>query len=290
MTNSLSDIIGTPSLSDNAGGKVSEEDAGSRRTPIVILVDVSSSTTQGVNPDLPQIQRMLGVLVDLMRQPPAISELGAAGTTVDVAIVTYAARPTLIQPFAAAPTVAPAPPLVASIGTCTATALLSSLDYVGKRLAYYDTYQPAPIPKAIPHIFHLTDGAPTDVSLNDERWQLVQRLLGELSRDKAKPFSMITHFVSPNGMVAGHGHVTDAEGRAISGYNMLSLWTGGENVFELTSAPDMFIQLARVIAKSIGGASSQNRRINDVLQELQAPVLRKPDASRLAPPREGGAA
>ena len=73
----------------------------------------------------------------------------AYAATVDVAIGAYSDEVTLIQPWEQANKLQPIPKLTAGGGTHTAGALVAALDYVERRLRYYDEYQPQPIPKAI---------------------------------------------------------------------------------------------------------------------------------------------
>lgn len=270
-------------LSQHPGSVVPASLAGRVRSPILFLIDVSGSTGAGVNPDLPQIERMLADVVELLRQPPAHNPLSTSASVVDIAIVTYANEPRLVQPWEQANRLPPVPALAAGGGTNTATALLSALDYVARRLRYYDAYQPQPIPKAVPHIFHLTDGAPIDIAPGDAMWQAVQELLAQVSGDKDKPYSMISHFVAPNGTVPGHTHLADAAGNAISGYDAMSRWTGSDSVFALTDARDKFDNLTRVILKSVGASSQQRGRINDLVQRYNAITLA---GSAFAPARK----
>ena len=288
---SLGHIIGgspriLPSLPNDPGAEVSPAQAGRPRQSFFVLADKSGSTGEGTNPDLPQIENSLAMMVEMLRQPLASNPLGAYAATVDVAIGAYSDEVTLIQPWEQANKLQPIPKLTAGGGTHTAAALIAALDYVERRQRYYDEYQPQPIPKAIPHIFHITDGAPTNVEVGDALWVAVQQLLEKVSGDKEKPFSMITHFVSLNGMVEGHhGYLRDGAGNALTGYQMLAQWTGGDVVHELVRAPDMFQDLMRVIIKSVGGASSKRTRINEELTNFNINRIRSVGGNGfLAPP------
>jgi uncharacterized protein YegL len=270
---------GTPNpapLSTRSGSQVPGAQAGKTRTPVLFLIDVSGSTGEGDNPDLPQMEVMLSNMVEMLKQPPSQNALAANASVVDIAIVTYSNDAKLIQEWEQANKLPPVEKLFPLGGTNTATALLAALDYVTNRIRYYDSYKPSPIPKSIPHIFHFTDGAPTDVVQGDEMWLKVQELLKVVSGDKEKPFSMISHFVSPNGMIAGHSHLTDAQGQPMSGYDALSQWTGTDNVYELMDAPDKFTHIVRVILKSVGGATAMQGRINDLLKKYNVQAIPNP--------------
>jgi uncharacterized protein YegL len=286
---SLANILGgTPQvrpLSLHPGAEVNPAQAGQPRLAAFIVVDRSGSTGEGINPDLPQIENSLAMMVEQLRQPLSINPLGTYAATIDMAIAAYGDEVELIQPWEQVDKLQPIPKLTAGGGTHTAAALLAALDYVARRLRYYDTYQPAPIPKAIPHIFHLTDGAPTDVEPGDTLWTAVQELLQRVSGDKEKPFSMITHFISPNGMTEGHNpYIRDSGGNPLTGYQMLAQWTGGDVVHELTRAPDMFDNLMRVIVKSVGGASSTGIRINDALKRFNVNQIKSTGSNSFLAP------
>ena len=294
MSNLKANILGGPSnmpapvLATSHGSDVKATQAGRIRSPILFLVDVSGSTTEGPNPDLPEIESALTTMIALMRQPSATNPLAANASTVDVAIVTYNEAPHLLQPWEEANKLNPLPKLEGKGGTATGTALLSSLDYLLRRIRHYDTAHAQPIPKSIPHIFHFTDGAPTDVAMDDDKWQAVQQLMTQVSGDKDKPFSMISHFVAPNGMVPGNTHLKDELGNAMSGYDALARWMGGDCVYELKLAPGMFDTLIKVIVKSVGGASKQEGRINDLLQKYNAPLIRNPNSILSGKPKRTG--
>jgi uncharacterized protein YegL len=261
-------------LGTHPGSLVNPAQAGRTRTPILFLIDTSGSTGEGTNPDLPQIERALCNMVELLRQPPSQNALATSATVVDIAIVSYANEPKLVQPWEQANKLAAAPSFNPLGGTNTGSALIASLEYIARRLKYYDDNKPQPIPKNIPHIFHFTDGAPTDVEVGNDMWLTLQDLLQKVSSDKDKPFSMISHFVAPNGMTVDHGHVVDELGNKISGYDALSRWMGTDYVFELMKAPDMFNSLIRIILKSVGGSTTNQGRINDLIHRYNIKPIR----------------
>jgi uncharacterized protein YegL len=293
MSNSVNQImngVSNAALANSSGSAVTPQQAGRTRTPVLFLIDVSGSTGEGDNPDLPQMQKILNQMILVMSQPPSTNPLASAATTVDVAIVSYSTEPTLVQPWEQANKLPALPDLQPLYGTNTATALIAALDYIGRRQDYYDKYQPQPIPKNIPHIFHFTDGAPTDCETGDALWLHVRELLAEVCGDKDKPFSMISHFIAPNGMTKEHSpHMKDAGGNQISGYEAMSQWFGGDTVYEMVDAPHKVDEIVKVVLKSVGGYSNQKRRINDSLKQFNSPVIRNPwSVLGQAPPKKTG--
>lgn len=278
MSNSVHQIINgsNAALATTPGAAVAPQQAGRTRTPILFLIDVSGSTGEGKNPDLPQIQKTLNQMIMVLAQPPQTNPLASAATTVDVAVVTYSNEPMLVQPWEQANKLPALPDLEPLGGTNTATAMISALDYIGRRQDYYDKYPSQPIPKNIPHIFHFTDGAPTDCQVGDALWLHVRELLADVCGDKDKPFSMISHFVAPNGMTADHSHLTDANGNRISGYEAMAQWFGGDTVYEMVDAPHKVDEIVKVVLKSVGNWSNHKRRINDSLQQFNSPAIRNP--------------
>jgi uncharacterized protein YegL len=257
------------------GTPVDAADAGKTRFPVLFLVDVSGSTGEGRNPDLPQIERMLNALINQLRQPANINPLKSMAGEVDIAIVTYSDIPTLIQPWEFACDLPPVQKLEPLSGTATGTALLAAIDYVERRKRHYASY-PVPIPYAVPHIFHLTDGSPTDMKMGDAKWTKVQSLLLDISGDRKDPYQAISHLISPNGMTAAHTGMKDANGQPISGYMALSQWTGGDSVFELMDSEDKFETLVTVIMKTLTGHTRHAARIHDLLKEQNGKTIRNP--------------
>jgi uncharacterized protein YegL len=257
------------------GTPVDAADAGRTRFPVLFLVDVSGSTGEGPNPDLPQIERMLNALINQLRQPANINPLKSAVADVDVAIVTYSEIPTLVQPWEFACDLPPVPKLEPLSGTNTGTALIAAIDYVERRKRDYAKHA-VPIPYAVPHIFHLTDGSPTDMKMGDAKWVKVQSLLMDISGDRKDPYQAISHLISPNGMIEGHTGMKDENGQPISGYKALSLWTGGDSVFELMDSEDKFEGLVTVIMKTLTGHTRHAARIHDLLKEQNGKTIRNP--------------
>jgi len=264
-------------LGNGPGQPVPATKAGRTRFPILILIDTSGSTGSGINPDIVRMQEMLHTLVDQLAHPTPGSNFEQRAGDVDIAIITYSTEPTLITPWSSARTIQ-LPALSAGGGTSTGLALLSAIDYVERRKQYYKNYPGAPIPYAVPHIFHLTDGSPTDVQIGDQLWTDVQQLLAQMAGTPENPYQAITHFIAPNGLNPGHTGMMDQFAQPVSGKEAMAMWTGGTSVFELNNAPDLFDSLAKVIVQTIAGHTKHAGSIHDLLKKHGGRTVRGPNS------------
>ncbi len=137
------DII--PNLEDT----LEFEDNPDQRTPCVLLLDTSYSMAG--EPILELNEGLKVFKQELMADP-------LARRRVEVSVLTFGGQVNLVQDFVTADRLNP-PTLQASGGTPMGEAIDRALDRVAMRKTQYAK---AGIPKTLPWVFLITDGAPTD--------------------------------------------------------------------------------------------------------------------------------
>lgn len=178
FTTSLDDLI-------NLGGPVIPEiETADPRFPFTLLVDISGSTGSGKNgsaPDIDKINEAMGQLVQKLKYPPAQGPLAQVQDQIDLAVVAYSCDPVVVLDWTPASQLPDQLPLFsAGGGTAMGKALSTALDMV---LARQKRYKAQGLPKCgLPHIFHITDGEPTDITVGNALWTSIEQKLAKAVR------------------------------------------------------------------------------------------------------------
>ena len=187
----------------------------------------------GASPDIYKINEAVSELISTLRQPPAGSELARQIDAIDISLVKYYSRPELVIDWCRAPALPlSVQPFAPTPGTFTGLALEFALQKIQERLqSFHDqnvkTY-------GMPHIIHITDGAPTDLEVGSRRWnEISEKLSLAQGSGGGKKRAHILHYVTPNGCVLSYDTacVCDETGRPITGEEALSRLTGPETVY-----------------------------------------------------------
>lgn len=244
-----------------------------RRHPFGLLIDTSGSTGMGPNPDIKHINAALNEICTTLRHPPAGTTLAKYIDQIDVSFIAYADTPKVVIDWSTRNDLpVSVPPQQAAGGTRTGLALEMALSKIGERLRYYKANK---IPSGLPHIIHLTDGAPTDMAIGDARWQAIQQRLGKLT-GATNPESVsanIVHFIAPNGCLLPTAGMS---GHAVSGQELLSQLSGNKAVFEMDKGItfDLFANLVTVIIEKVtetfgSDANAASDAVNNTLNKKQ---------------------
>ena len=221
---------------------------GAERYPFLFLIDISGSTGEAPDPDIVHINSALNLLLDKLRNPPAGSQLQKNRDLIDVCIVSYSDDPDLVLDWM------PANKLPATIkalkplnDTCTAKALLDSIEKIGERLRDLRT---ARIPFGHPHIVHLTDGAMKDSVPGDALWQeLTSRLTRIDGRGNSeKKYCTLVNFITPKGMKQDF---VEINGKQMSGKDLLEQLCGDKVVFDMGKTVGSFEEMVNLVARFI---------------------------------------
>jgi uncharacterized protein YegL len=216
----------------------------------LFLVDISGSTGGGDRPDIDTINRCLPQLIENLRNPPQGSELAKQIEHVDVALVTYSDEPYEIFDFTLAEHLpASIHPFTPQNLTATGSALEFALSRIGDRIRYLKSIK---TPIGLPHIFHITDGAPTDIKIGTQRWRDISEKLGrvhgkQVGSLESKQVAKILHFATPNGCDPDQRPMTDENGNKINGHEALALLSGPDSVFTIDYGVESFTELTSLI-------------------------------------------
>lgn len=224
--------------------------AARKRYPFVFIIDVSGSTGLMPDPDINHINKAIALLLDTLRNPTPSSELQKQVDSLDICLIAYSATPQVIVPWSIVQNLPPAiQPLTPQSSTGTGAAVEAALQQIGDRLRYYN--DPANrFGSGMPHIIHLTDGAMTDMTPGDNRWNTIKDRLDDLTgiANAEKKRTTMLHFLSPKGCDRDR---IDVNGRMMSGQQLLAELTGPDTVFEMGREITSFEQLIRLITVAI---------------------------------------
>jgi len=232
------------------GGIVPTKKQHLKRYPFLILVDISGSTGGGDRPDIDTINRCLSELIEKLRNPSHGSELAKQIEHVDVALVTYSDEPYQEFDFTLAENLpASIKPFTPQNLTGTGSALEFALSKIGDRIRYLKGNK---TPVGLPHIFHITDGAPTDMPIGSPRWRDIGEKLGrvhgkQVGSLESKQVAKILHFVTPNGYDPDQRTMTDEDGNKVNGQEALALLSGPDSVFTIDDGVESFMELVSLI-------------------------------------------
>lgn len=265
-------IINSVKQRVGAGRLVPPKQAHLKRFPFVFVVDISSSTGGGgANADIHAINRDLANCVDALRNPPAGSDLAKVKDQLDVTIITYSTAPKAIVEWEQPSNLPVSFNFQPSGCTETGAALSLAIDMISARLD--QLHQPGQkIKSGTPHIFHITDGEPTDMKPGTPVWDRVaariQRFTTGANPELSRP--ILLHFISPNGCrVNSQTSMKDENGQAISGQQALAKLSGAKTVIELTQGAGSMPAMVKAITMIITTVSSINpsRSAVDVIQD-----------------------
>ena len=174
------------------------------RFPILILVDISGSTNfdpvagaGGPNADIHRINASIQKLISMLRSPPHGTPLAINRECIDVSILTYSNDVDVNLPWTKADDLPPmVPPFTPQLGTETGKAILFSISYA---LKHWKRLKDQNIKCGMPNIFHITDGAPTDMQPGSVMWTEVQTHLARMSPNAEKKYVALKSFVTANG-------------------------------------------------------------------------------------------
>lgn len=266
FTSSLDDLI-------NLGGPALPEiDTADPRFPFLLLVDISGSTgssgaSQGGTPDIDKINEAMGQLVQKLKYPPSKGPLAQVQDQIDLAVVAYSDNPLLVVDWTPASQLPDQLPLfTAGGGTAMGKALNTALD---KILARQRRYKEQGLPKCgLPHIFHMTDGEPTDISVGDALWTTIEQKLAKAASDPKKKSLVVRHFVAPNGYAVTAKTPKDSSGQPINGASLIAKWFGQDAVVPLSDGADNFQNLVEVVVRTITVLSQTGTDAEAALKDL----------------------
>lgn len=249
------------SLVNLGGPTIPEVQTADPRFPFLMLIDISGSTASrrlGM-PDIDRINEAMLQLVQKLKYPQSSGPLAQVQDQIDIAVVAYSNEPIVVQDWIPAALLPDQLPLfTAGGGTSMGKALNTALDMV---LARQRRYKAQGLPKCgLPHIFHLTDGEPTDIKIGDALWQDIERKIVHAANDPKKKSLVVHNFITPNGFATGSG--------AGSGAALIMQWFGAKSVVPLADGTDKFQNLVEVIVKTITVLSESSANAEVALETL----------------------
>lgn len=239
------------------GGDVPKADEAYPRFPFLFLVDRSSSTSvDRINKTVlgPQadcrrfteiMQRMLGKL-----RAPETDALKNVHPGIDVSVMSYSDGYTVDLPWTTAPNLNPAiAPFQPDGFTHTYAALEYAIRYLGSRLRYYGdrglTY-------GRPYLFHLTDGEPTDMNINDHKWNDIKQKFGSLTdASNEKIYVDLRHIVTEQACQKEMTRNKRPDGTPITGLEVLAMLSGPKHCLKADDHPDLVNELVDFIVINI---------------------------------------
>jgi uncharacterized protein YegL len=235
--------------------------AATRKTrfPIVILVDISGSTGSdpsgagGANADIHRINNAIHKIVSMLRSPPQGTPLADNRDSIDLAILTYSNDVDVNLPWTPATNLPPMiAPFAPQAGTETGKAILFAISYALKQ---YVLLKNQNIKCGMPNIFHITDGAPTDMSPGSPVWMEVQANLARMSPNVEKKYVALKSFVTANGCDLNSGGMTLSDGRRVTGLQLMGELSNGADIFELSNTEDAFHDMVKLVTVLITHAT-----------------------------------
>jgi uncharacterized protein YegL len=230
--------------------QVPEKDMHLPRFPFLFLVDISASTGEGGNDaDIHVINQTLSDILSMLRTPPPGNELAAKNKQIDVMVMTYSDTPEVYIDWTVATKLPTSVHFEPVRSTATYHALTAALEQIGRQL---QTYRDNKMPTAgMPHIFHLTDGAPTDVQIGSAEWTDISDRLSAIrgATNPEKQDAVIIHFIAPNGCRILNEDMApiDEQGTRLTGQQTLTRMTGPDTVFELSEGAQSMHEMVAMV-------------------------------------------
>lgn len=276
----MSELIDDLLSGSAAAGLVPEGTRHLKRYAFLFVADISGSTgLGGADADIHAINAMMNVILGILRDPPA-GDLRDNIDQVDVAVISYNHNIRLDLDWTLAANITTAVRWEADGGTATGTAIKFGLDLIGRRIKYYKAND---IPSGMPHIIHVTDGEPSDMTLGTALWNDVCARLARLdgTHKSERAMAKILHFVAPNGCCthpqsAHH----DETGRLLSGQEVLAHLTGPKSVYELSKGAESMAELVKMVTAIITSVTQTFGTAEDTAQKFaQSSALIAPTSS-----------
>lgn len=229
------------------------------RFPIVVLVDVSGSTgfdptgAGGSNADIHRINNSMQKIISMLRSPIPGSPLADNRDNIDLAILTYSNDVAVNLPWTPATNLPPMiPPFDPQAGTETGKAILFAISYA---LKHYAQLKRQNIKCGMPNIFHITDGAPTDMKPGSPIWNEVQSNLARMSPNPEQKYLALKSFITANGCDVNSGGTTLDDGRRVTGLELMGELSNGAQTYELINTEDAFHDMVQLITVLIEHAT-----------------------------------
>jgi len=229
------------------------------RFPIVVLVDVSGSTgfdptgAGGSNADIHRINNSMQKIISMLRAPIPGSPLADNRDNIDLAILTYSDNVDVNLPWTPATNLPPMiPPFDPQAGTETGKAILFAISYA---LKHYAQLKRQNIKCGMPNIFHITDGAPTDMKPGSPIWNEVQSNLARMSPNPEQKYLALKSFITANGCDVNSGGTTLDDGRRVTGLELMGELSNGAQTYELINTEDAFHDMVQLITVLIEHAT-----------------------------------
>jgi len=262
----LADDLYASMMKDDSG-IVPDKDKYLTRYPFVMVVDVSFSTGQGPDPDIRHINTAINKILATLRQPPPGTDLANNIDQIDFALITYSHATDIALSWS---TIQNLPPSVQEFrpltSTATALALTTAINYIQARLRYYKENK---IPTGMPNIIHLTDGAPTDMTVGDPTWTHIANHLNKLHGTERRTAAII-HYVAPNGCKTDPNNpIKDETGALISGQETMSRLSGKSTVYSLGTDVDGFTGMVEMLTVAMGTATIGDWGIDEAAKQAK---------------------
>ncbi|WP_072387053.1 VWA domain-containing protein [Hyphomicrobium sp. CS1BSMeth3] len=210
-----------------------------KRHPLVLLVDVSWSMSQGSPPDIEVVNTTLpGILQQIADSSPTAP---FADRGIDVSLITYDTTPTLVMDWTQREQLVPThTSFHAGTSTATAAAFKFALGVIHQRL---QVYKKNGVSWGMPNIIHFSDGGINDTRPGEPLWNnLSARLRGLTASDAHTPNAGILHMVTPNG-------------RANNETKTLEALTGPETVIDIGKGAQAIAEAIILLSEALDQAT-----------------------------------
>lgn len=255
----MSDLLAQLQPPEPSPIEIPKSAAKKTRVPLLLLIDVSGSTSidfvngrNGPNADIHHINKFIGRWLDVLRNPPPESTLADNHQNIDLAIITYSNDVKIAlewTPIMSLP--ADIPKFVADEETQTGKALLYAMSYAMKQFVAVRNRN---VKCGMPNLFHITDGAPTDMEPGTPLWDQVIEHIARLSPNPEKHTFNIKHFVTANGCDPDFSKKLGLPDRP-SGLEMMNKLANGDHTYELKDSEKAFHDLIKTFTVLIEHAS-----------------------------------
>lgn len=240
------------------------------RFPMVILVDASQSTAVdaiegtlgGPNADIHRINEALQKIVNLFRTPPE-GPIADNRPNIDVAIISYSNDMKVEVPWTPAVDLpAMIAPIQPRLSTHTGQAILYSLSYA---LNHYQSLKARNITCGMPHVFHITDGCPTDMTPGSPVWLEVQDVLSKIAPpgNPELRYMALKNIITANGCdINSPSGACEINGIRYTGLDLMKQLATGSQTFELSNSQEAFHDLINLFTVLISNATQLQQILN----------------------------